>query len=215
MATRNRTPQAGGTTAIPDAMTIASSADALALPHDAAALAGALVLRDGTRLHQRAIRSDDAARLQAFHGRLSRKSVLFRFFGVMPVLNSDLAVRLSQVDYDNRMAVVATADGSADAPIIAVARYQRTGPEVAEIGLAVEDRWQGHGIGPRLLRTLAAYARRHGIAVLVADVMYDNDRMLAMLRHSGIPTTSHIRDGRVEARLDIAGFDGVDTRIGS
>jgi len=82
--------------------------DALALPCAAADLAGPLVLRDGTVLHQRAIRADDAPRLQAFHERLSRQTTLFRFFGVMPELSSELAGRLSHVDYDNRMAVVAT-----------------------------------------------------------------------------------------------------------
>lgn len=182
---------------------------ALALPRDAAALAGPMLLRDGTVLYQRVIRADDAPRPQAFHRRLSRQAILFRFFGVMPELRSELAERRSHVDYESRVAVVATLGAGADEPIIAVARYQRTAPEAAEIALAVEDRWQGRGIGPQLLRTLAAYARRRGFTTFIAEVMYDNDRMLAMLRHCGIPTTLHLRDGRVEWRLDISGISGI------
>lgn len=177
------------------------------LQRAAAELAGPLLPRDGTALHQRAIRADDAPRLQAFHGRLSRQTILFRFFGVMPVLSGELAGRLSHVDYENSMAVVATSEVGVDEPIIAVARYQRTAPRVAEIALAVEDRWQGRGIGPQLLRTLAVYACRQGFTTFVADVIYDNGRMLALLRHSGFPTTMHLCDGRVEARLDISGLD--------
>lgn len=185
-----------------------SSSETPLLPRAAANVAGPLMLRDGTVLYQRAIRADDASRLQAFHRRLSRQTILFRFFGVMPELRSELAERLSYVDYENRMAVVATPGAGADEPIIAVARYQRTAPEVAEIALAVEDRWQGCGVGPQLLRTLAAYAHRRGFTTLIAEVMYDNDRMLAMLRHSGYPTTMRLRDGCVEGRLDISDISG-------
>ncbi len=181
-------------------------AEALAIPSADAELDGPLVLHNGTVLHQRAIHPDDAQGLQAFHARLSRQAITFRFFGAMSTLSSELAERLSHVDYTNRMAVVATLGVGADDPIIAVARYQRTEPEAAEIGLAVEDRWQGQGLGPQLLWTLAAYARRRGYTTFIADVMYDNERMLTMLRHCGFPTTFHLHDGRVEARLDISGL---------
>lgn len=183
--------------------------EALALPRDAAALARPMVLHDGTVLHQRAIRPDDAPCLQTFHGRLLRQTILFRFSGVMPELRRVLAECLSHVDYENRMAVVVTPGASADESIIAFARYRRTAPEAAEVALAVEDRWQGRGIGTQLLRTLAAYARGRGFTTLIAEVMYDNDRMLTMLRHSGIPTNLHLRHGHVEGQLDISGITGI------
>lgn len=182
-----------------------SSPDML-MPREVAELAGPLELRDGARLHQRAIRADDAVRLRAFHERLSRQTIVLRFFGVMPELSDELAERLSHVDYDSRMAVVATATDEVDAPIIAVVRYQRSEPEAAEIALAVEDSWQGRGIGPQLLDTLAAYARLRGFTTLIAEVMYTNDHMLALLRHARFPITFHLSNGRVEARLDISGI---------
>ena len=166
-----------------------------------------LTLRDGRVIHMRPIHSDDAPRLQDFHHRLSHQSLYFRFFGEMPELNRELAERLSDVDYVERMAIVATPAADADAPIIAVARYQRVeepAARAAELALAVEDSWQGQGIGPQLLRALATHARDRGFTTLVANVLYDNSRMLAMLRHLGIPSTHHLREGRVEARLDIS-----------
>ena len=184
--------------------------EALALPRDAARLSGPFPLRNGVALHQRAIRVDDAPRLQAFHHRLSERSVFFRFAGIMPELNRELAERLSHVDYAERMAIILTTGPATDEPIIAVARYQGVARETAEFALAIEDAWQGRGIGSRLLRTLAKYASRQGFTELLANVLYDNDRMLALLRHSGMLTTLRIRDGYAEAWLDIAGVGRTD-----
>lgn len=178
---------------------------ASALPDAAAALARELTLADGATLRLRAIHPDDAPRLQAFHQRLSPQAVCFRFFGVMPELTSEFAERLSHVDYDGRMAIVATPSADASAPIIAVARYALTAPGEAEFALVVEDDWQGKGIGPRLLWALAEYARQRGVTTFVAEVLYTNERMLAMLRHAHFPVTMRMREGRVVARLDIAG----------
>lgn len=183
----------------------AATREASALPDAATALARSLTLRDGATLRLRAIHPDDAPRLQAFHQRLSPQAICFRFFGVMPELSSEFAERLSHVDYDERMAVVVMPSAEASAPIIAVARYVRTAPSEAEIALAVEDDWQGRGIGPQMLRVLAEYARSHGIALFIAEVLYTNERMLAMLRHARFPVTMRMREGRVVARLDIAG----------
>ncbi len=177
------------------------------IPRDAVELKELFRARDGALLHQRAIMGGDAERLQAFHERLSTETIIFRFFGAMPRLGGELAGRLSHVDYVNRMAVVATLGEGADEQIIAVVRYQRETPEAAEVALVVEDRWQDQGIALHLLWTLAAYARRRGFTALVARVMYQNEHMLAFLRHSGLPTVYAMIEGSIVARLDITDLD--------
>lgn len=177
------------------------------VPVEGAALVGWLTQRDGTKRHWRAIHPDDAVRLQAFHQRLSQHTLVFRFYGELPILSRELAERLSHVDYEQRMAIVVTAGESVDEPIVAVVRYEVLEPGAAEFALVVEDHLQGQGIGPQLLRILAAYARRHGITTFIANVMYDNEHMLTMLRHVGIPAIHHLHEGRVEVRLDISGLD--------
>lgn len=178
----------------------------LDLPRDAAELERSLTLRDGSVLRMRAIRADDAQRLQAFHARLSPQSIVFRFFGAVSELSDHEAVRLSHVDYEHSMAVVATSEAGAEELINAVVRYQRTEAEVAEIALAVEDRWQGQGIGTQMLWALAAYACHRGLTTMVAEVMYHNERMLALLNHSGFPTTFHMNESAIVGRLDISGL---------
>lgn len=165
---------------------------------------GTLVAHDGMAYFWRPIRPDDALRLQAFHLRLSHRALVFRFFGEMPALSRELAERLSHVDYHDRMAIVVTPDPDPDAPIVAVARYERTEPHAAEFALVIEDSLQGQGLGPQLFAALAGYARDHGFTELIANVMYENDRMLAMLHRLPYPSAHHPRAGYIEIRLDIS-----------
>src|SRR5689334_13280322 len=107
--------------------------------------------RGGT-VHLRPIRPDDAPRLQAFHGRLSRDSIFMRFFSPLPVLTDQRAAYFTTIDYDRRMAIVATQPVGDDEQIIGVGRYDRVDDEFApdvraEFALIVEDQVQHLGIG--------------------------------------------------------------------
>lgn len=173
------------------------------VPPEARQLDEQLVLRDGSVVHVRPIRPDDAERLRAFHASLSFESIVFRFFRALPELPQDLAQRFTHVDYVDRLALVATLGAGSHEQIIAVARYDRTSLDAAEVAFVVQDRWQGHGIATALLYRLAAYARAHGITTFVAITLGDNHPMLDVFRYCGFPHTSRRCDGEVEVRLDI------------
>ena len=174
------------------------------LPEDAARLTAHLMLRDGATVAMRAIRADDTERLRAFHTRLSSDTIYWRFFSVLPVLMPHMAERLTHVDYESRMALVATTGVGDDEQIVAVVRYEQTGPTVAEVAFVVQDSWQGRGIATALLYQLAAYARGRGIMELVALTMSENTRMHTLLRHCGFPARSSHAAGLTEVRLDIS-----------
>lgn len=166
-------------------------------------LEGFLPLRDGGEVHVRAIRADDTRRLAAFHRKLSPESIIFRFFHYVPELSLKDAERFTHVDYDNRMALVATTGEGVEEEILGVVRYDSIGPETAEVAFVVEDHWQGHGIATALLHRLAAYARDHGYTTFVALTMGNNTRMIEVLRNSGFPCTSQVQSGDMEVHLDI------------
>ncbi len=168
-----------------------------------AELEGSLPLMGGDSVHVRAIRADDTERLIAFHRKLSPESIVFRFFHMMPELPLPEAERFTHVDYDSRMALIATTGQDDDERIIGVVRYDRIAPDTAEVAFVVEDQWQGHGIATSLLHRLAAYARERGYTKLVALTMGDNRRMIEVLRNSGFPASSHFESGDLEVRLDI------------
>ncbi len=173
------------------------------LPDAATHLEGWLALRDGTVLRVRPIHADDTARLRAFHAGLSPESIIFRFFRVLPELPLDLAAHFTHVDYENRMALLATSGEGPAEQILAVVRYDRTGPSEAEVAFVVADQWQGHGIATALLYRLAAYARAHGFTTFTAITMGSNQRMLDVLRCAGFPHTTSYCQGEVEIQLNI------------
>lgn len=180
-------------------------------------------LRGGGSVRLRPIRPDDLGRLKAFHGRLSRDSLFYRFFSPMPYLSDERAAHFTTVDYDRRLALVAieppvepaepqaapasnvgleTAD-SGDERIVGVARYDRTGDDEAELALIVEDRLQHRGIGSALFWALVAVARARGVKRLTAEVLAENRRMLDLLRESGLPMQARRAGTAIHVALDL------------
>jgi GNAT superfamily N-acetyltransferase len=160
-------------------------------------------LRDGGTLHLRPIRPDDIARLIALHGRLSRDSIVMRFFSPMPVLTEERARYFTTLDFDRRLAIVAVEGTGADEQIVGVGRYDRSDETTAEFALIVEDRLQHHGIGSILFWALVRAARARGIDTLVAEVLAENRRMLAFLRETGLPMRSRRAGPAIHLELDL------------
>jgi RimJ/RimL family protein N-acetyltransferase/predicted CoA-binding protein len=151
------------------------------------------VLRDGGIVQIRPIRSDDVDGLIAFFARLGPQSRYFRFFRVKDTLERHEAEYFTNIDYRQRMALVAIADGR----IVAVGRYDvlPDDPAVAEVAFAVADEYQGRGIGSELLSLLTVHARRTGIGGFRAFVLADNVQMLRVFRNSGYTLTRTLEDG--------------------
>jgi acetyl coenzyme A synthetase (ADP forming)-like protein len=141
------------------------------------------VLADGEVVQVRPIRPDDDEALIRFFERLGPRSRYFRFFQIKETLEPTEAEYFTRVDYDNRMALVATKFGE----ILAVARYDRLSddPGTAEVAFAVVDEWQGRGIGSELLALLTSHARHVGVTRFRAFVLPENVRMMRVFRNSG------------------------------
>ena len=163
-------------------------------------------LNDGTTVTLRPIRPDDAPRLQALHSRLSPETIYLRFLGMHLTLSNTEAERLANVDYETRMAFVATCTEKDEEYLVGVARYAMLGPErpgEAEAAIVVEDRYQGRGLGSILIDRLLAYARAHDVCVFTAEINAENERMLHFVRRSGLPAERHWRDGVWEIHVRI------------
>jgi RimJ/RimL family protein N-acetyltransferase len=146
--------------------------------------AAAIRLRDGSTVHLRPVRAEDAAAVRCLFQGLSETSRWLRFFTVCPRLDRviDWATK---VDNDRRLGLVAiTAD---TAQLIAHAGLERDPrqPDRAEFALAIADRYQGRGLGRLLLGRLVEAARQAGLQWLTGEVLANNHRMLNLLRHSG------------------------------
>jgi acetyltransferase len=137
------------------------------------------VLPDGEAVLIRAVRPEDAARLERLFYRLSPESIVSYFFLPVPQL-PHWAARLAEiaradgVEHDALVALL-------DEEIVGVARSDRTTPEEAEFGLLIEDGWQGRGLGKRLLGMLVQDARRQGIGTFRAYIQGENRRALRLV----------------------------------
>jgi len=156
-------------------------------------------LADGGTVHLRPIRPDDAAALQAFHKRLSPQTLYYRFFGPYPTIPPRDLERFTVVDYDRRVAIVATIG----ADLIAVARYETLRAGVAEVAFVVEDAHQRRGLGPVLLEHLAGAARERGIDRFEAEVLASNRPMLHVFRAAGYDADRTRSAGRRVPGADI------------
>jgi len=156
-----------------------------------------VVLRDGSTVHVRPVRADDAQPIRAFLEKLSRESIAFRFFG-MPNLSWVTSWSVD-VDYADRVAFVA--EIGRPRAIIAHAAYVRQDTERAEVAFMVADAWQGWGISTILLAHLAAVADRHGIAAFTAEVLPANHRMIEVFRESGFPVEMRSTPDAIKVEL--------------
>ncbi len=163
-------------------------------------------LADGTRATIRAVRPTDAPLIQAFVNRLSPESSYYRFLTTITALSDAEAARLANVDYVDRMALVATLLGDAGEQIIAVARYARavSGADRAEFAVVVEDQYQKQGLARAMLKHIAHYAREHGIQAFTGTINGGNLRMRQFVKNCGLPNRIAAGDHgelEVEVRL--------------
>jgi RimJ/RimL family protein N-acetyltransferase len=146
-------------------------------------------LVDGVPLRIRPIRPDDTDALLAMHRSLSSRTVYQRFFAIVPELSQAQAEHFTHVDGINRFALVAE---DPDGALVAVGRYDRLPPDLAqaEVAVVVTDAYQHHGLGTALVSMLTAHARAAGVTAFVADVLSTNHAMHRAFVDAGLVATS-------------------------
>lgn len=170
-------------------------------------LIGDVSLPDGTLLHVRPIRPEDAEIERAFVHGLSEQTRYFRFFYRMAQLTPAMLARFTQVDYDRELALVAVIGASTPAPeFVGVARYFGNPDHTsAEFAVVVADAWQRRGVARVLMRGLIVCAKRRGFEQLVGTILRENESMLAFVRSLGFTLSDDADDrSQVTATLELA-----------
>jgi acetate---CoA ligase (ADP-forming) len=172
-----------------------------------------VLLADGRVAKVRPILPSDAVLLKGLHASLSPESVYLRFFSPRRMLRDSEFEHFANVDYVDRLALVALVEGE----LVAVARYDRPpGTDQAEVAFTVRDDQQGRGIGTILLEHLASAAVATGIRRFVADTLSENHRMLDLFRKSGFEEKAAYQEGVVRVTMELEpgeGYlDGIEER---
>ena len=154
---------------------------------------------------------DDLPALSDFFAGLSAHTRYLRFFG--PVTPSAALLRKLSGCSDNVDALVAARGGVIVGHAMAVDRTEPQRPQrrqnhqrlqdpqeprgirVADIGVVVNDAWQGRGVGSALMRALITGAEARGVTTLEMDVLHSNRQVLAMV-------TGHWPAARVDRDSD-------------
>lgn len=151
-----------------------------------------LTLAAGRTVRLRAIRPEDEPALTAFFGRMSPSDLRLRFFTAIHRLQRAFIARLTQIDYDREMALVALDDTvPVDESLLAVVRLiADPDGERAEYSIMVRSDLKGQGLGFSLMSAILDYARSRGIMEVFGEVLRENVTMLRMCRELGFQVTS-------------------------
>lgn len=131
---------------------------------------------------------DDTGRAVALHRRCSAYTLWSRYHRAMGDPRSYLGALLS------RPGSVHLAVRGPSGRLIALGHLMPDDGN-AEVALLVEDEWQNHGWGTRLLRHLGAHAVGRGWSEVHGLVLPGNEQVLAMLRRSVVPVREVRQDG--------------------
>ncbi|WP_234266305.1 bifunctional acetate--CoA ligase family protein/GNAT family N-acetyltransferase [Hydrogenophaga sp. NFH-34] len=152
-------------------------------------------MRGGGEYTIRPIHPDDAQMLQDLVRSVSPQSRYFRFVSALNELPTSMLARLTLIDYDREMALVAVhrdrqvgSDGAIQETvrIVGVSRYI-TNPDqsTCEFSLLVADDFNGKGLGSRLMLSIMEEARDKGLAQIEGLVLANNPSMLKLMRGLG------------------------------
>jgi GNAT superfamily N-acetyltransferase len=164
-------------------------------------------LRNGMHVTVRAIRSDDREAILESFRELDDDTLYRRFFAPKKDLSDKELKHLTEVDFDRTVALVVTLSIDGRERIIGGGRYiackDAEGIDSAEFAMIVEEDYQGLGLGKLIFKHLVSIARAQGINKFEAEVLPANDRMLNLLRKTGLPVSMVTRDESVYVSIDL------------
>jgi len=167
-----------------------------------------VTLRDGRELMVRPIRPEDAAALRRMvEEHVTPEDRRLRFFTTFRTLAPELCARLTQIDYEREMALVALAPGQGleDAFCGVVRLAADPDRERAEYAVLVRSDLKGQGLGSALMHAMIDCARAQGIGEVFGTVLRENHAMLALARRLGFRSAASADDPEmVEVRLPLA-----------
>ena len=162
-------------------------------------------LADGAMMQVRPIRPEDAAMEREFvEHHMSGLSRYMRFFNAVHTLTPELLVRLTQIDYDRELALIAIPANAEN--MVGIARYAPHPDGVScEFTIAVDDAWRNRGVATLLMTRLMGAARATGYQYMTGSVLPDNEHVLHLVHRLGFEASRSKVDGNlieITRRLD-------------
>jgi acetyltransferase len=157
----------------------------------------------GERLTIRPIRPEDEAQHRAFIESMTPNDLRLRFFSAVRSFDHSQLARMTQIDYDREMALIATVDDGHGKPrtLGVVRAVADPDNETAEFAVAIMSNLKGKGLGRLLMERVVAYARSRGTHWLVGEALRENAPMIGLARACGFTVTPTDDPGVVGFRM--------------
>ncbi len=157
-----------------------------------------VTLRDGETLQIRPIRPEDEPGFLDIVESLTPEARRMRFLHPIEELSHHEAARLTQIDYDREMALVAATthshEGGGQRLYGSVRIICDPDNEHAEYAILVHQKAAGKGLGKLLMRRIIDYARSRGIREISGQVLCENIPMLKVCKSLGFTTRRDMDD---------------------
>ncbi|WDP87969.1 MAG: bifunctional acetate--CoA ligase family protein/GNAT family N-acetyltransferase [Desulfobacter sp.] len=171
---------------------------------------------DDEKIIVRPIRPDDGGPMISFFSDLSRETVYSRFFSPIKQLSKSMLIKLTQIDYDREVALVAFAPDLSGDQIIGAARViSLTDGETGEFAIVLADPWQGKGVGAGLLKRCLAFSQRVGLKTVYGLVLNENTQMRKLGKKLGFQIKKAPDSCDIELRIDLETLGGQDQGVHS
>ena len=148
-------------------------------------------LADGLEVFLRPIRQEDGELVRDLLANMSPEDRRLRFFIPLRQLSPELVWRLSHVDYQHDIALLALAANSGS--ILGVVRLAGD-DRGAEFAIALRSDVTGHGLGWLLMHRMLDLAARLAVAEVHGVVLRENTRMVKMCREMGFAIEAEPND---------------------
>jgi acetyltransferase len=151
----------------------------------------------------RPIRPEDEAAHHDFVEAMTPEDLRLRFFGSVGSFDHSQLARMTQIDYDREMALIATVESEEGftRTLGVVRAVADPDNETAEFAVAVRSDQKGRKLGRLLMDRNIRYARVRGTHWLVGEALRENVGMIALAKACGFTLTPTDDPGVVGFRM--------------
>ena len=168
-----------------------------------------ITIKDGRQFVVRPILPEDEPLVHHMVANQTQEDLRLRFFAPLKRLSHQAAARLTQMDYDREMGLVAIGPDpeTGDTIMYGVVRITADPDNLrAEYAVMVRSDMKGQGLGYQLMNKILDYARSRGIKEVYGEVLRENTNMLGMCRALGFIRKENLDEpGVVEVRIELGG----------
>jgi acyl-CoA synthetase (NDP forming)/GNAT superfamily N-acetyltransferase len=145
---------------------------------------------------------------------VSPESLQMRFMGAVAYVAPSTIEFMCTGEARDRLSLLVLAGQGPDERVIGIGNYVSLGVSAkAEVAFLVHDDFQGRGISTLLLERLAGIAAANGFIGFEADVLYDNQKMINVLRDSGFEFAQAYEGSSIHVRFPVGGAESLRERV--